>query len=436
LSRKIHLITLGCFKNTVDSEVIAGGLTRAQFELVAEPEQADTIIINTCGFINDAKQESIDTILEAAKLKESAGVKQLIVTGCLSQRYHDELKQALPEVDEFFGAEDFQNLLHYLTGKPYLRDDPRHWRRLLTPPHYAYLKIAEGCDNACTFCAIPLMRGGQRSRTIPDLLDEAQRLSETGVQELIVIAQDTTSYGWDLKPKRYLYELLEELEQLPGLPWMRLLYAHPAHFSRRLIPVYQQAAKLVPYLDIPIQHAADRLLKAMQRGLGQDGIRRLLNEIREAVPEIRLRTSVIVGFPGETVEEFQELLKFLEEMAFDRLGVFTYSEEEGTTAAELEDDVPREEKLNRMDEVMALQESISLEKNEAMVGQTIEVLVDKPDPEKPGWWLGRTPWDAPEIDQVVHLQGNTSPGSFCKVRITAAEAFSLTGEILDEENNG
>lgn len=424
-NKKVHIISLGCVKNTVDSEIIAGGLEAAGISLVDEPEDANTIIVNTCGFIGDAKQESVEVILEAAQLKTTGQLKELLVAGCLSARYKKELTREMPEVDRFFVTEDFKNIFEYIASKPHLADDPDHRRKLLTPRHYAYLKISEGCDNVCSFCAIPLMRGKQRSREIDSLLQEAHALVARGVREMMVIGQDTTTYGWDLRPKRYLHELLAELDEVEGLDWIRLHYAHPSHFSRKLIPIFKNAKHLLPYLDIPVQHASSNMLTAMKRGLDADGLRRLLLELRREIPQLRLRTSVIVGFPGETDEDFDTLLNFLEEIQFDRVGVFTYSEEEDTSGAELEDDVPMDVKIQRMDAVMDLQHSISFTKNQSLIGEELDIIIDSPDPDNEGQMLGRTIWDAPEIDQQVFITGNYEPGSIVRLRIDDAGAYEL-----------
>jgi len=425
MNKKVHIISLGCVKNTVDSEIIAGGLESAGIQLVDEPEDANTIIINTCGFIGDAKQESVEVILEAAQLKTEGKLEELLVAGCLSARYKKELTQEMPEVDKFFVTEDYRRIFDYIASKPHLADDPDHRRKLLTPRHYAYLKISEGCDNVCSFCAIPLMRGKQRSREVESLLGEARSLVARGVKELIVIGQDTTTYGWDLKPKRYLHELLAELDEVEGLKWIRLHYAHPSHFSRKLIPVFREAKRILPYLDIPIQHASSNMLTSMKRGLDAQGLRRLLLELRQEIPQLKLRTSVIVGFPGETEEDFDTLLDFLEEIQFDRLGVFTYSEEEDTSGANLEDDVPMDVKIERMDAVMDLQHHLSFNRNQALVGTELDVIVDGPDPENDQQMLGRTIWDAPEIDQQVIVSGEFEPGSIVKLTIDDAGAYEL-----------
>ena len=428
--KKVHIISLGCVKNTVDSEIIAGGLERAQMLLVDEPETADTIIINTCGFIGPARQESVDVILETAELKKTGQLKDLLVAGCLSARYMDELRVELPEVDAFFKTEDFENIFCHVAHRKHLADDPEHLRKLMTPRHYAYLKISEGCDNVCSFCSIPIMRGKQRSRTIESLVEEAKSLAKRGVKELMVIGQDTTTYGWDLQPKAYLHDLLAALDEVDGLEWIRLHYAHPSHFSRKLIPVFANAKRLVPYIDMPVQHGSTKMLTAMKRGLDNTGLRRLILDIKAGIPDVRLRTSLVVGFPGETDEDFDTLMDFLEEVQFDRVGVFTYSEEEGTTGAELKDDVPEDVKIQRQDAIMNLQHQIAQEKNESLIGQTFKVMIDHPDMEQPGVFVGRTQWDAPEIDNLVFVEGKAAVGEFCEVKIHSAGPYELYGDMV------
>lgn len=428
--KKVHIISLGCVKNTVDSEIIAGGLERAQMQLVDEPVDADTIIINTCGFIGPARQESVDVILETAELKKTGQLKDLLVAGCLSARYMDELKIELPEVDAFFKTEDFENIFRHVANRKHLADDPEHLRKLMTPRHYAYLKISEGCDNVCSFCSIPIMRGKQRSRTIDSLVEEAKTLAKRGVKELMVIGQDTTTYGWDLQPKAFLHDLLAALDEVEGLEWIRLHYAHPSHFSRKLIPVFANAKRLVPYIDIPVQHGSTKMLTAMKRGLDNAGLRRLIQDIKTGIPGVRLRTSLIVGFPGETDEDFDILMDFLEEVQFDRVGVFTYSEEEGTSGAELKDDVPEEIKIRRQDAIMNLQYGIAQGKNESLIGQTLKVMIDHPDMEQADVFVGRTQWDAPEIDNLVFVEGKVTIGEFCQVKIHSAGPYELYGDVM------
>ena len=422
-NKKLHMISLGCAKALVDSEILLGGLKNASFDITNEPEAADTIVVNTCGFLDMARQESIETILQAAELKKSGNLKQLVLMGCLSERYPEELAAEIPEVDRFFGSNNHNQIASFLTGKDYAKDDPLFYRSLLTPSHYAYLKIAEGCDNGCSFCSIPLMRGLQKSRSIDSIMWEAEKLIEHGVKEMLVIAQDSTSYGWDLKPKKYLSDLIKELNNL-DIDWIRLHYAHPAHLSQRIIDTMAESEKVCRYLDMPIQHGADNILKSMRRGLGQDGIRDRVHKLRKAIPDIRIRTTLIVGYPGETDDDFKQLYDFVEEMEFDRLGIFTYSEEEGTLAEALDDDVPADVKNERKGVVMDLQASISSEKNEAMIGQTYKVLVDKSGDTVS---VGRTEYDSPEIDNIVHIKSGVKKGEFVNVKIEAANEFELIG---------
>ena len=420
---KLNMISLGCAKALVDSEILLGGLKQENFQIIKEPEEADTIIVNTCGFLDMAREESIETILQAAKLKKSGNLKQLVVMGCLSERYPEELSNEIPEVDRFFGSNDHKQIASFLTGKEYAKDDPLFYRALMTPSHYAYLKIAEGCDNGCSFCSIPIMRGLQKSRSIDSIIWEAQKLLEQGVQEMLVIAQDSTSYGWDLKPKAYLSDLINALDKL-DFEWIRLHYAHPAHLSKRIIESMANAKNMCHYLDMPIQHASDKILKSMRRGLGQKGIRDRIIHLRKAIPDIRIRTTIIVGYPGETEEDFNCLYNFIEELEFDRLGVFTYSEEEGTLAENLDDNVPKEVKNERKDQILDLQASISSEKNQLMVGKTYKVLVDKVGDTVS---VGRTEYDSPEIDNIVHIKGVLKKGTFVNVKIDSANEFELIG---------
>jgi len=420
---KLNMISLGCAKALVDSEILLGGLKQENFQIIKEPEEADTIIVNTCGFLDMAREESIETILQAAKLKKSGNLKQLVVMGCLSERYPEELSNEIPEVDRFFGSNDHKQIASFLTGKEYAKDDPLFYRALMTPSHYAYLKIAEGCDNGCSFCSIPIMRGLQKSRSIDSIIWEAQKLLEQGVQEMLVIAQDSTSYGWDLKPKAYLSDLINALDKL-DFEWIRLHYAHPAHLSKRIIESMANAKNMCHYLDMPIQHASDKILKSMRRGLGQKGIRDRIIHLRKAIPDIRIRTTLIVGYPGETEEDFNCLYNFIEELEFDRLGVFTYSEEEGTLAENLDDNVPKEVKNDRKDQILDLQASISSEKNQLMVGKTYKVLVDKVGDTVS---VGRTEYDSPEIDNIVHIKGVLKKGTFVNVKIDSANEFELIG---------
>ena len=425
--QKLNMISLGCAKALVDSEILLGGLERENFEITQEPEDADTIVVNTCGFLDIAREESIETILQAAKLKETGKLKQLVVMGCLSERYPESLSKEIPEVDRFFGSKDHKQIASFLTGKDFTKDDPLFYRSLLTPNHYAYLKIAEGCDNGCSFCSIPIMRGLQKSRNIDSIMWEAEKLLENGVKELLVIAQDSTSYGWDLKPKKYLSDLINSIDRL-GFDWVRLHYAHPAHLSKRIIEAMANAKNMCQYLDMPIQHASNKILKSMRRGLGQSGIRDRILQLREAIPNIRIRTTLIVGYPDESDDDFNTLYNFIEEMEFDRLGVFTYSEEEGTLAEALEDNVPQELKNERKDQILDLQASISSEKNHLMVGNTYKVLVDKTGDSVS---VGRTEFDSPEIDNIVHIKKSVPNGEFINVKVESSNEFELIGSPVD-----
>ena len=425
--QKLNMISLGCAKALVDSEILLGGLERENFEITQEPEDADTIVVNTCGFLDIAREESIETILQAAKLKETGKLKQLVVMGCLSERYPESLSKEIPEVDRFFGSKDHKQIASFLTGKDFTKDDPLFYRSLLTPNHYAYLKIAEGCDNGCSFCSIPIMRGLQKSRNIDSIMWEAEKLLENGVKELLVIAQDSTSYGWDLKPKKYLSDLINSIDRL-GFDWVRLHYAHPAHLSKRIIEAMANAKNMCQYLDMPIQHASNKILKSMRRGLGQSGIRDRILQLRQAIPNIRIRTTLIVGYPDESDDDFNTLYNFIEEMEFDRLGVFTYSEEEGTLAEALEDNVPQELKNERKDQILDLQASISSEKNHLMVGNTYKVLVDKTGDSVS---VGRTEFDSPEIDNIVHIKKSVPNGEFINVKVESSNEFELIGSPVN-----
>ena len=425
--KTLNLISLGCAKNLVDSEILLGGLQQTDVSITANPEEADTIVVNTCGFLDIAREESVETILQAAEMKKTGSLKELVVMGCLSERYPEELKKEIPEVDRIFGSNDHRQIVSFLTGQEYAKDDPLFFRSLMTPSHYAYLKIAEGCDNGCSFCSIPLMRGLQKSRTIPAIMEEAERLAANGTRELLVIAQDTTSYGWDLEKKVYLSDLLRELNTIKDMDWIRIHYAHPAHLSKRTIDALAECDRVCNYLDMPIQHAADELLNSMRRGLGQDGIRDRISRLREAIPEIALRTTLIVGYPGETEEHFNTLRDFVEEIRFDRLGIFTYSEEDGTLAADLDDSVPRQVKDDRKNQLLEIQHDISLDKNESFIGKTLKVLVDESGEDVS---VGRTEYDSPEIDNIVHIKGKTVKGTFIDVMIESANEYELLGKIV------
>ena len=422
-NQKVNFVSLGCAKALVDSEKLLGAMKNTNFSVVDDPEKADSMVINTCGFIDIARQESIDTILHAAKLKKEGKIGKLIVMGCLSERYPQELSSEIPEVDYFFGSNDHTKIMQFLTGKEYAQDDPIFLRSILTPEHYAYIKIAEGCDNGCSFCSIPIMRGLQKSRSIDSILWEAEKLLEQGIKELLVIAQDTTSYGWDLKPKQYLGDLISELDNL-NFEWIRIHYAHPAHLSKKIIQSMADSKNVCSYLDMPIQHASDPILKSMRRGLNSNGIKKRIQLLREAIPDIRIRTTLIAGYPGETNEDFNKMFSFVEEVQFDRLGVFTYSEEDGTLAKNLKDDIPINVKNDRKAQIMDLQADISNEKNQSMIGKTLKVLVDDVG-EKHS--VGRTEYDSPEIDNIVNINQALKIGQFYNIKIESANEFELIG---------
>ena len=427
---KISLVTLGCAKNLVDTEMLVGGLKNNSYEIVEKPLESDVVIVNTCGFLDKAREESVDTILDLGRLKKEGKIKKLIAMGCFTERYGDAVEEEIPEVDKVFGSEEHASVLTYLTGKDFQRNDPDFQRSTLTPKHYAYLKISEGCDNVCSFCSIPLMRGLQQSQPIAWNVMEAKRLAQSGVKELLVIGQDTTTYGWDFDKKKGIHDLFDELDDIDGLDWIRFHYAHPAHLNNRMIKRYSSLNRLIPYIDMPVQHGSAKMLKDMRRGLGPDGIKKRIDNLRNANPDIAIRTSMIVGFPGEGDKEFKELLDFIEEVQFDRLGVFTYSEEEGTHGAEVfEDIIPAEVKDQRKEQVMMLQQDINYKKNKDLVGTTQKVLVDIANEQ--GTSLGRTYRDSPEIDNYVKIKGKVQPGEFYNVKITDAMEYDLIGEVCE-----
>jgi len=428
MEKVVNIISLGCAKNLVDSEILLGGLHKSDLVVTDNPENADTIIVNTCGFLDIAREESVDTILQATELKKTGRPSELVVMGCLSERYPEELMLEVPEIDQIFGSNDHRQIISFLTGKDFSKDDPLFFRSLMTPDHYAYIKIAEGCDNGCSFCSIPIMRGLQKSRTIPAIMDEAIRLAENGTKELIVIAQDSTSYGWDLDQKVYLSDLLKNLNMVDGIEWIRVHYAHPAHLSQRIIDSIADSDKVCNYLDMPVQHASDSILKSMKRGLNQQGIIDRINRLRDASPGIAIRTTLIVGYPGETEEDYKELYDFVKDIRFDRLGVFTYSEEEGTSAAGLDDDIPQEVKNDRKNQIIELQHDISLARNESFIGKRIRVLVDQTEN---NIGVGRTEYDSPEIDNIVQIEGKVSKGKFVNIDVNGANEYELIGKPVD-----
>jgi ribosomal protein S12 methylthiotransferase len=428
---RVNVVTLGCSKNTYDSEVLMGQLKGNLFDVVHESEQVrndDIIVINTCGFIDNAKQESIDTILQYSELKEQGKVGKVIVTGCLSERYKPELEAEITNVDAYFGTNDLQNLLSTL-GANY-RHELIGERMLTTPSHFAYFKIAEGCNRPCSFCAIPLMRGKHVTKPIEDLVKEAQHLVKNGTKELILIAQDLTYYGLDLYGKRNLDELLRRLSDVNGVEWIRLQYAYPSGFPMEILDVMNERENICKYMDMPLQHITDSMLKSMRRGTTKQKTIDLVNEIRDKVPGIAMRTTLITGYPGETEQDFQEMQQWVEETRFDRLGCFTYSHEEKTHAHSLVDDVPGEVKQERADAIMEIQQGISFEKNQEKIGQTYKVLIDKKDG---NYFVGRTEFDSPEVDNEVLIDATkhyATVGSFVNVKIDSGEDFDLYGQIV------
>jgi len=428
---RVNVITLGCSKNIHDSEVLMGQLKGNQMNVVHEADtlhQDDIIVINTCGFIDNAKQESIDTILQYSELKDQGKISKLIVTGCLSERYKPELEAEIKNVDSYFGTNDLQNLLHSI-GADYMHELLGE-RLLTTPSHFAYFKIAEGCNRPCSFCAIPLMRGKHVSKPIEDLVKEAKFLAKNGTKELILIAQDLTYYGLDLYSKRNLADLLRNLSDVDGIEWIRLQYAYPSGFPMDILEVMNERSNICNYLDMPLQHISDSMLSSMRRGITRQKTIDLVNSIRNKVPDIALRTTLICGYPGETEKDFEEMKEWVNETRFDRLGCFTYSHEEKTHAHELIDDVPEEVKQERVETIMGIQQEISFDINQDKVGQTYKVLIDK----KEGNYLtGRTEYDSPEVDNEVLIDTRisyASPGSFVQVKIDRAEDFDLYGQII------
>ncbi|MEI6949362.1 30S ribosomal protein S12 methylthiotransferase RimO [Paraflavisolibacter sp. H34] len=426
---KVNIITLGCSKNMVDSEVLSGQLLANEIDVVHESKKRDhnIVIVNTCGFIDKAKEESVNTILDQVALKQKGRLDKVYVTGCLSQRYREDLEQSIPEVDAWFGTMELPLILKRFEAD--YKSELLGERLLATPQHYAYLKIAEGCNRTCSFCAIPLMRGGHVSRSIEELVKEAESLARRGVKEIMLIAQELTYYGLDLYKKRALSDLLKRLSDVPGIEWIRLHYAYPHKFPMDVLEVMRERDNICNYLDMPLQHAADNMLKAMKRQITRAEMEDLVQRVRETVPGICLRTTLITGFPGETLDDVEEMKGFLERQRFDRVGIFTYSHEEGTSAHDLVDDVPADEKQRRAEDIMAVQQEISLEKNQEKVGQTFKVLVDK---KEAGRYLGRTEFDSVEVDNEVIIQTDKKlqPGNFYSVKITRAYDYDLEGELV------
>ncbi|WP_345954698.1 30S ribosomal protein S12 methylthiotransferase RimO [Mucilaginibacter sp. PAMB04168] len=428
---RVNVVTLGCSKNIYDSEVLMGQLKGQLFDVVHEAENVnsnDIVVINTCGFIDNAKQESIDTILQYSELKEQGKIGKVIVTGCLSERYKPELEAEIPNVDAYFGTNNLQDVLQTI-GANY-KYELLGERLLTTPSHFAYFKIAEGCNRPCSFCAIPLMRGKHVSTPMEQLVNQAKTLAKQGTRELILIAQDLTYYGLDLYGKRNLDELMRRLSDVDGIEWIRLQYAYPSGFPMEILDAMNERSNICKYLDMPLQHISDNMLKSMRRGITKQKTIDLVNTIRDKVPGIALRTTLITGYPGETLQDFEEMYDWVEGTRFDRLGCFTYSHEEKTHAHNLIDDVPEDTKQERVETIMELQQGISYEKNQDKVGNTYKVLIDKIDN---GYLTGRTEFDSPEVDNEVLIdatQQYATVGSFVNVKIDSAEDFDLYGQIV------
>ena len=427
---KVNIITLGCSKNMVDSEVLSGQLLANEIDTVHESSKKDhnIVIINTCGFIEKAKEESINTILDHVELKKRGKLDKVYVTGCLSERYKNNLETEIPEVDAFFGTMELPLILKKFEAD--YKGELIGERLLATPQHYAYMKISEGCNRTCSFCAIPLMRGNHVSRPIESLVDEAKRLVDRGVKEVMLIAQELTYYGLDIYKKRELPKLMNALADVKGLEWIRLHYAYPSKFPLEIIDVMKERDNICNYLDMPLQHASNNMLKAMKRQITREDMEELVGNIRERIPDICLRTTLIAGFPGETRDDVEELKTFLQKMRFDRVGTFTYSHEEDTSAHDLVDNIPAEEKEERAQEIMEVQQEISLEKNEEKVGKTFKVLVDK---KEAGRYLGRTEFDSVEVDNEVIINSGKklTIGDFVNVKITKAYDYDLEGEVVN-----
>jgi ribosomal protein S12 methylthiotransferase len=427
---KVNIVTLGCSKNLVDSEQILTQLKGNQIDVTHEAKEDDAgiVIINTCGFIDNAKQESIDTILRYVDAKQAGLVNKIYVTGCLSHRYKDDLEKEIPLVDAFFGTNELPKLLKTL--KANYKHELVGERLITTPSHYAYLKISEGCDRPCSFCAIPLMRGQLASRPIDELVMQAKNLAKNGTKELILIAQDLTDYGKDLYGSRNLSDLLNQLSDVEGIEWIRLQYAFPSQFPLDVLKLINEKSNICKYLDMPLQHISDSMLKSMRRGITKSRTIELLDQIRQQVPNIALRTTLIAGYPGETENDFEQLCRFVEDTQFERLGIFAYSHEENTHAFSLVDNIPSEIKQERADKIMSIQESISYQKNQSKIGQTFKVLFDR---KESGQYIGRTEFDSPEVDNEVLVDAKDTYvrlGDFSQVSIHDATEFDLYGNII------
>lgn len=427
---KVSVITLGCSKNTVDSERLMRQIQLNNIPMTDDPNKADTVIINTCGFIEAAKEESVNTILQAVALKNSGKLKKLIVAGCLSERYMNDLKNEIPEVDIYFGTEKYEEIIKELGGK--FKYELLGERLLTTPSHTAYLKISEGCDHPCSFCAIPLMRGKHVSRPMESLIEETEFLASNGTRELILIAQDTTDYGKDIYGKKNLSELLNKLSEVKGIEWIRLMYAYPSHFPDDVIDAIADNPKILKYVDIPLQHISDNVLKSMRRGVTSRQTYNLLYKLRKRISDITLRTTFIVGYPNETEKDFQQLVDFIKEIKFDRVGTFTFSVEENTSSFILGDPIPKKEKEKRKETLMEIQSRISLEKNRSFVGKTLTVLLESKESE---YYIGRSYRDAPEVDGEILFKSKEKLkfGNFYDIRINDYDEYDLYGDVILKE---
>ncbi len=428
----IDVISLGCSKNLIDSERLLRRLSAKGYDVRhdAEKPNGEWVMVNTCGFIQDAKEESIDMILQLGNLKKTRKIGHIAVMGCLSQRYMEDLKAEIPEVDIWYGKFDWKDFIDRLPERTNSEEQPKEWERTLTtPPHSTYLKISEGCNRFCAFCAIPIITGRHKSRTIEEILDETRELVAKGVKDFNVIAQDLSSYGTDLYGHHALPELIDRMAQIPGVGWIRLHYAYPSDFPMELLDVMARHDNVCKYIDIALQHSSDKVLSNMRRHIDAKQTRELLAEMRRRVPGLKIRTTLMVGFPGEGEKEFEELLDFVKEQRFERMGAFAYSEEDDTWAAKnLSDDIPDEVKQERLNRLMELQQEISYQRNLEMIGQTVRVLVDRIEGETR---IGRTQWDSPEVDPEIYVKGSDAePGEFINVKITGAEPFELFGELV------
>ena len=429
--RKVNVVTLGCSKNTVDSEFLMKQLEVSGWEVVFDSDDtsAKVVVINTCGFIGDAKEESINTILSFVEAKDKGLIEKIFVMGCLSQRYKDELAEEIPEVDQFFGVNDLPLILASLNAT--YSEELLNQRFITTPSHYAYLKISEGCSWGCSYCAIPMIRGKHISKSIPNLIAEAEYLVNKGVKELILIAQDSVFYGMDLYGERRLPELVGELSKIDGLEWIRIHYAYPNGFPMELAEIMQSNPKVCKYLDIPFQHISDNVLSIMRRGISKSETLAFIQNVRAIVPDVALRTTLLVGHPGETEADFLELLDFVRETKFERLGVFTYSEEEGTHSATMDNDVPEDVKQSRAEQIMEVQREISLDNNNLRIGKNHKIIIDRIEDE---FYVGRTQFDSPEVDQEVFVshtpKSKVNPGDFVNCKITSVSDYDLFGELL------